>query len=657
MNLNPSQADSADSSRMRRPDIALVGAPRPFNVRDGSMTKPRLGQLFDCIEQGAAFVSEAADGSLVHIDDVPSGLACACNCPGCGRRMVARKGAVKVHHFAHHSERDGSACISPGETALHKFAKSILDERLEIALPEMVVENSDDREVVVQPTKITFEAAVLEARAESIVPDVVLELRDRKLIVEFKVTHACDEMKIVRIRSMNVGAIEIDLSAYRERPLDELAEEILYNAPRTWLHNPRETDARARLAERARKRAEARQEEIWKYAAKYRHRQPASGERDSACESSVRRDGLGALINLDIDGAGCFTVPVAEWQAAIILELLAHGQTPFRTRNGLSGLVRRKWIGRDFRAISDDIAIGLKASGLPFASPLGAVEAYLKRLEKLGFVRSAPSEIWRPTHSMLQRVEQAKDLRARPARRLAEIREIVTKQLDGLPEEETSSFVFEAWVDTILPDRNLSIADAIQNDDADWTSFCDDIANVRTNIRFSPRADIDLLGLPCAGELARSIERKRLEAEERVRRKHEAEQEAAASRINQLRDRAPREIGNQAWTWLSTPMAVLGGLSPLDAAATVEGFTAAIGALDQRVRQLDREERARRDKEQAVGDLEALARSRYYNPDHAALWMRSSRRELGGKSPAEFTIDEGTRDQCATLLPAKRSHR
>jgi len=628
-----------------------------LNFGGGGMTKPRLGQLFDCTEQGAAFVAEAADGTLVHIDDVPSGLACACNCPGCGRQMVARKGAVKVHHFAHHSERDGSTCTSPGETALHKFAKNILDERLEIALPEMVVKNRADREVVVQPTKITFEAAVLEAKAESVVPDVVLELRDRKLIVEFKVTHACDEAKIARIRSMNIGAIEIDLSAYRNRPLDELADEILYNAPRTWLHNPREANARARLAERARKRAEARQEEVRKYSAKYRHRQPTSEEGRGACENLVRRDGLGALINLDVDGAGCFIVPVAEWQAAIILDLLAHDQTPFRTRSGLSGLIRRKWINRDFRAISDDIAMGLKESGLSFASPLGAVEAYLKQLEHLGFLRSAPSEIWRPTHSMLQKVEQAKDLRARPARRIAEIREIVTKQLDDLPEEETSSFVFEAWVETVLPGRDLSIADALQNDDADWTSLCNDLANVRTNIRFSPRADIDLLGLPCAGELARAIDRKRLEAEKRVRREREAEQEAAASRINQLRERAPREIGDHARIWLSTPIAALDGLSPLDAAATAEGFTAAIRALDQRSRELEWEERARRHKQKAVGDLEALVRSRYYNPDHATLWMRSSRRELGGKSPAEFTIDDATRDQCAALLPTKRSHR
>ena len=54
----------------------------------------RLGQLFACTEQGGALVAEAPDGQLLHIDDVPSGLACNCACASCGRTMVAKKGDV-----------------------------------------------------------------------------------------------------------------------------------------------------------------------------------------------------------------------------------------------------------------------------------------------------------------------------------------------------------------------------------------------------------------------------------------------------------------------------------------------------------------------------------------------------------------------------------
>lgn len=120
------------------------------------MSAIRLGQLFACTEQGGAFVAEATDGRLVDIDNVPSGLACNCTCPGCGRAMVAKKGDVQAHHFAHHAQQDGQSCVSAGETALHKFAKRILDERLEIVLPEKIVAQGGDREIVINEGKWTF---------------------------------------------------------------------------------------------------------------------------------------------------------------------------------------------------------------------------------------------------------------------------------------------------------------------------------------------------------------------------------------------------------------------------------------------------------------------------------------------------------------------
>lgn len=235
----------------------------------------RLRELFACTEQGGAFVAEFADGRLLHIGEVPSGLACNCVCPGCGRRMVAKKGDVQAHHFAHNAQQDGRSCASAGETALHKFAKLILDERLEITLPAQVVEEQKDREVVVRAAKRTFDRAILETKDGQIVPDVVLLLRDRRLIVEFKVTHPCDLIKIARIQAMDVGAIEIDLSQYRDHKLSEIGDRILYDAPRTWLHNPREREARARLEVRALQRAEERRTQIENYRGSYRHRSPS----------------------------------------------------------------------------------------------------------------------------------------------------------------------------------------------------------------------------------------------------------------------------------------------------------------------------------------------------------------------------------------------
>lgn len=619
------------------------------------MTPIRLGQLFDCTEQGGVLVAEAANGSLRHIDNVPSGLACQCRCPGCDRRMVAKKGDLQAHHFAHYFDRDGASCTSAGETALHKFAKQVLNERLEIALPELLISNGDDTEVVVRATRLVFEEAILETKDGSIVPDVVLVLRDRRLIVEFKVTHPCDDVKIARIRAVNVGAIEIDLSAYRDRALDELADDILYNAPRIWLHNPHEPAARDRLSERARQRAEDRQQSIDEHGRNYRHRLPARERGSGECEAILRQDGLDALINLPVDGSGCFSVPLAEWQGAIVLDLLQSRSQPFRTRTGVASLVKRGWIDPLFRFVSEDIAKALKETGLRFASPPKSVESYLRQLEQLGFVHSAPSEIWKASGLLRQRIHEAEELRARPAKRLAEMRGIVSAQLLGLPDEETRGFSFEAWILAELSDRGQSVADAIHGSDPEWTALCHQLSNIRTRIRFSPRADLELLGLPCEGELARALQSKRLEAEDREREKREKEKADAEARVVQLRKLAAADLGEGYEIWLSTGDAALNGQSPLESARSETGLHDAIHALGRKADQLWLEEQARERKQKAVRELEALARNRYIDPARADLWMRCSRPELGGRSPADFTIDDATRDKCAAYLPAKKS--
>lgn len=101
-----------------------------------------------------------------------------------------------------------------------------------------------------------------------------------------------------------------------------------------------------------------------------------------------------------------------------------------------------------------------------------------------------------------------------------------------------------------------------------------------------------------------------------------------------------------------------GGRSPLDAAASGEtGYEDALRALDRRLEDIAALQRAAERKAKAVTALEAVAYSRYFDPNRAALWMRSKRRELGGKSPEEFTTDDATRQRCVDLLPTKRSHR
>jgi hypothetical protein len=122
--------------------------------------------------------------------------------------------------------------------------------------------------------------------------------------------------------------------------------------------------------------------------------------------------------------------------------------------------------------------------------------------------------------------------------------------------------------------------------------------------------------------------------------------------------RALGQIGGEAETWLAAFNSTTGGRSPIDVASDSEGgYDDAIRALDRRAREIEAQRRASERKANAVAELAALAQSRYYDGDRAALWMRGKRRELGGKSPEEFTIDDAKRQRCSELLPRKRSRR
>ena len=60
------------------------------------------------------------NGKIINIMDLPvesKGLQCDCVCPGCGGRLVARKGAKKKHHFAHYNEPCN--LVAAQQTALH----------------------------------------------------------------------------------------------------------------------------------------------------------------------------------------------------------------------------------------------------------------------------------------------------------------------------------------------------------------------------------------------------------------------------------------------------------------------------------------------------------------------------------------------------------
>ena len=202
---------------------------------------------------GAQLTWAAAEsGELAHVSEVQNGLKCRCTCPVCDGALIARQGKIMEHHFAH---ANGEECRHAAETALHLAAKDILAKRKEIVLPEVALKASYGfpRTVVAPQRRYAIESAEVERKTGSIIPDVIVEVSGRQLLVEVTVTHGVDEAKLAKIRELGLSCLEIDLSdAPRGLGRDALETIVVDgSAQKRWLHNVRANEARNRMLSEA----------------------------------------------------------------------------------------------------------------------------------------------------------------------------------------------------------------------------------------------------------------------------------------------------------------------------------------------------------------------------------------------------------------------
>ena len=164
------------------------------------------------------------DGEVVHISQVDRGVACQCICDQCGAPLIAKKGSILVHHFAH----ENSECQGNQETLLHLKAKEIIEES-----KRLVVKGSKGNEVVV------FDRVEVEKQVGSYRVDALGFKNGRECIVEIKVTHSCSREKVQYFIDKKLAAVEITIDSRREfDSLDEYSEYVISGAARRWISNP-----------------------------------------------------------------------------------------------------------------------------------------------------------------------------------------------------------------------------------------------------------------------------------------------------------------------------------------------------------------------------------------------------------------------------------
>lgn len=159
---------------------------------------------------------------LLHIDQAERGLACNCTCFECGESVLARKGEIIEHHFAHANNKD--SCVINPESLLHKYAKDIIIESMQLILPS--VPNSK-----IPAVCWVFDEIAAECNLGKIRPNLVARSSETTIFIEIAVTHFIDQEKLKIIQSMNIKTIEIDLSNFLTKdliiPNDEIKQKVL----------------------------------------------------------------------------------------------------------------------------------------------------------------------------------------------------------------------------------------------------------------------------------------------------------------------------------------------------------------------------------------------------------------------------------------------
>lgn len=166
------------------------------------------------------------NNALVHISEVQKGYQCNCKCLSCGTALIATKGPERAHHFRHYSITDCN-----GESIIHKAAKHIILEKMQITLPN--------------GNRINLDSARDEVHLPEMTPDILAMVGNNQIIIEIYYTHRVDEDKQEKIQRANISAIEIKLSDLKTEDITNTDSFWLYiNDPTrvTWLYQaPAET--------------------------------------------------------------------------------------------------------------------------------------------------------------------------------------------------------------------------------------------------------------------------------------------------------------------------------------------------------------------------------------------------------------------------------
>jgi hypothetical protein len=189
------------------------------------------------------------EGLLVHIMDASRGLDCDCLCTECGQQLVAKKGDVNQHHFSHYNPVDSEGCHGGVETALHRYAKQVIESAGYLQLPTLIKSlpyPNNHYKIEIPARKAVFEKIVVEevmtfGRRRV---DLVGYEQSGRTLIEVFVSHRVKGEKFRQVRNADEFMVEIEIKreamfpneAANTESLDSLILDSTSN--KHWIYHP-----------------------------------------------------------------------------------------------------------------------------------------------------------------------------------------------------------------------------------------------------------------------------------------------------------------------------------------------------------------------------------------------------------------------------------
>jgi hypothetical protein len=576
--------------------------------------------------------------AIVHILDVNIslvGLACDCLCPACEEPVMAVRGKM-TPHFRHQRH---SPCAGGQETALHLWAKDVIQQAGYLWLPPVVEVIGGYEKTLVEGRSITFDTLSVEQpeidekTGKRLKPDLLGTYKGQKLYIEVFVTHACDEEKIGKIKERNISTLEINLSSYRKQIMDAdaLRKAILDFADRIWIHNAAGHKKRNDIIEKYRSIA-TEAKVAWDKIEMVPEPYP---ELDDKLVNRFLRAGYGDVINGRFPGDRIF-LGAKRWRALLFQKFVRlNSKASFTPIDMIENLeskfpkIVEGWKQYDEPELRQYIQELIPE----YHSPKEIVTTFVLQLVKSGYADHFQGTHYRPRKNFLAEEEKAElslklSLEAKAARekKRTEIHDLVAQIKGKSPHENWGNFDQKAWLTSYIAASKQPM------DGLNWTikamnHLLEDLKGVLRMVSSDNDyfAVYDICGLP--------IEHVRDRIAAKLKEKEQHEKEARKIQLTEELKNAAVQFGDRAdeyLKWLEKPNRVFNGRTPLDKGSDAfSGIEPVINEFNKVLsyqRQFAENMKAMIEKATSAFRIGAISEN----------WLTTSNPQTDGKSPRNY---------------------